>query len=110
MARREAQIFTIRDIIHALILLCVASLLNKLVQQICCLRGMTVLVLLCRYVISTHIARLLLGLLAIISLHIATMRHLLRLLYWLATLGSAFTLRTKDTRAWVIVSLAWCLS
>ena len=71
---------------------------------------MTVLILLCWYVIPTHIARLLLSLLAIISLNIAAMRHLLSLLYRLATLGSAFTLRTEDTRAWVVVSLAWCLS
>ena len=110
MARREAQIFTIRDIIHALILLCVAALLNKLVKQISCLRGVTVLILLCWYVIATYIARLLLSLLAIISLDIAAVRHLLRLLYRLATLGSALTLRTKDARAWVVVSLAWCLS
>ena len=38
------------------------------------------------------------------------MRHLLGLLYRLATLGSAFTLRTKDAGAWVVVSLARCLS
>ena len=71
---------------------------------------MTVLILLCRYVVPTDITWLLLSLLAIISLDIAAVRHLLRLLNRLATLGSAFTLRTKDARAWVVVSLAWCLS